>query len=125
MKIKECLAIIEAIKPHKFSDSIIVGWLSDLDQQIWAECLSWHKDTGVDEMPERYDSLEDLDEDLLVPDPYSELYPTYIGMKIDYAHGEYGRYNNSMVAFNTQMSTFQDWVNRNYLPIDKRVRVWR
>lgn len=125
MTIQECIALIEVLKPHKYSDSIIVGWLSDLDQKIWQECLSWHKDTGEDEMRERYDPTTDLDTELLVPDPYSELYPTYIGMKIDYAHGEYGRYNNSMAAFNTQLSTFQDWVNRNYAPIEKRVRVWR
>jgi hypothetical protein len=123
MTIQECLSLVKELKSNKFTDAVLVGWLSDLDQKLYNECIEWHEDTGITE-PARYDPVTDLDAELIAVDPYSEMYPVYLGMKIDYAHGEYGRYNNSMVAFNTMLSTYQDYINRTYKPISRKVRVW-
>lgn len=56
--------------------------------------------------------------ELLVPPPHDNIYRTYLGAMIDYANGEYDRYNNSMILFNKQFGSLTAWYARTYHPAD-------
>ncbi len=56
---------------------------------------------------------------LLVLAPFDKVYRSYLCAMIDYANGEYDRYNNSMQMFNRQLSEFTGWYARTYRPADQ------
>jgi hypothetical protein len=56
---------------------------------------------------------------LLVPAPYDDVYLRWLEARIDYANGEYGKYNNSLTAYNDAYSLFERYYNRNNMPILK------
>ncbi|MHB1153999.1 MAG: hypothetical protein ACYCWE_20760 [Eubacteriales bacterium] len=55
---------------------------------------------------------------LLVQAPFDKLYRSYLCAMIDFANGEYDRYNNSMQMFNKQLSELTGWYARTYRPAD-------
>lgn len=52
-----------------------------------------------------------MDTELLVPDPYTDLYKYYLFSMIDFTNEEMDRYTNSMLMFNT---SWQEFVNYWY-----------
>ena len=54
--------------------------------------------------------------ELLVPAPYDDIYIRYLEMQIDYANGEYGKYNNSKVMYNETYTVFKRYYNRTHMP---------
>ena len=114
MTLNEAITNFKTLRPNQYSDEQLVRWLSDADQQIYLEVMKWHKDAPED-MPARY-SVEDLDQVLLVPEQYARIYDFYLCAQMDFAYAEIVRYNNDMVMFNTLLSSFADWYNREHMP---------
>ena len=73
-------------------------------------------------MFEAYDDTTDLDTELLAPAPYDDVYIRWLETRIDYANGEYGKYNNSMVAYNDFYDSFKNHYNRNHMPKGKALK---
>lgn len=117
MTIKECIDIVDNLKPNQYSIYDKVDWLSYLDHSIINEVLLTHE--GYDG---RYDdftgySPDKLEVGLIVPSPYDRLYPAYIKMKIDEENGETARYNNSVTLFNAYLMEYKKWYNSNHMPL--------
>ena len=122
MKIKECIDIVDNLKPNQYSIEDKVDWLSYIDHSIINEVLLTHE--GYDG---RYDdfvgySPDVLDAVLIVPSPYDRLYPAYIKMKIDEENGETARYNNSVTLFNAYLMEYKKWYNSNHMPLSQSER---
>ena len=64
------------------------------------------------------------DVELLVEPPHSKLYAEYVMARIDYANGEYDKYDNSMQMFNAFWGEFSRWFARVYAPADRHMRPW-
>ena len=58
--------------------------------------------------------------ELLVEPPHSKLYGEYLIARIDYANGEYDKYDNSMQMFNAFWGEFSRWFARMYRPADRK-----
>ena len=117
MTIKECIDIVDNIKPNQYTVREKVMWLSFLDKVIIDDVLKTHE--GYDG---RYDSFEGYTEDklsvtLIVPSPYDEVYTAYLKMKIDGENGETAKYNNSMVLYNTYMLKYRKYYNKTHMPL--------
>lgn len=56
------------------------------------------------------------DIELLVNPPHDKLYRAYLTAMIDYANGEYDKYNNTMQMFNQYYNEFVRWFMVNYRP---------
>ena len=118
MTIKECIDIVDNIKPNQYTVKEKVMWLSFVDEIIINEVLKTHE--GYDG---RYDdfvgySEEKLSMPLIVPSPYDRLYTEYLKMKIDSENGETARYNNSAALYNSHMMEFRRYYNKTHMPID-------
>lgn len=118
MTVKECIDIVDNIKPNQYSIKDKVLWLSFIDEIIINEVLKTHE--GYDG---RYDEFEGYSEDklsvpLIVPSPYDRLYTAYLKMKIDGENGETARYNNSMTLYNSYMMEFRKHYNKTHMPLD-------
>ena len=118
MTIKECIDIVDNIKPNQYSVKEKVMWLSFVDETIINDVLKTHE--GYDG---RYDDFEGYTEDklsvtLIVKSPYDRLYTAYLKMKIDQENGETARYNNSAALYNTYMMEFRRYYNKTHMPLD-------
>lgn len=118
MTIKECIDIVDNIKPNQYSVGDKVRWLSFIDSTIINDVLKTHE--GYDG---RYDEFEGYSEEktsvaLVVPSPYDRLYTAYLKMKIDGENGETARYNNSAAEFNAYLMEYRKHYNKTHLPLD-------
>lgn len=119
MKIKECIDLVDNIKPNQYSTREKVLWLSFIDEIIINDVLRTHE--GYDG---RYDDFAGYSEDklsmpLVVPSPYDRLYTAYLKMKIDGENGETARYNNSAAMFNTYLMEYRKYYNKTHMPLNK------
>lgn len=121
MTIMEALYRIDEIKPNSYSQSEKIKWLSSLDGVVKSEIIDTHEG-GEDVVFTGYNENSDLSTILLVPAPYDDIYLRWLEMQIDYANGEYGKYNNSMTVYNTAYSAYANHYNRTHMPIGKNFK---
>lgn len=121
MKILEAITKIDTLKPNTYTQTEKIKWLSTLDGIVKKEIIDTHEGAeGI--VFNGYDDNTELDTELLVSDPYSDVYLRYLEAQIDYANGEYGKYNNSMSMYNTAYSTFERFYNRTHMPKGKKLK---
>lgn len=122
MTIIEAITHIDTVKPNSYGQTEKIKWLSELDGVIKAEIIDTHERCsneeccGEDKAFSGYTDNTELTTKLLVPAPYDKLYTHYLEMQIDYANNEYGKYNNSMVMYNTAYTAFEKYYNREHKP---------
>lgn len=119
MTIKECIDIVDDLKPNQYSTKIKVMWLSFIDEIIINDVLKTHK--GYDG---RYDDFTGYSESklsvpLIVESPYDRLYTAYLKMQIDAENGETARYNNSASLFNSYLMEYKKFYNKNHIPLSE------
>ena len=115
MTILEAVHKIDTVKPNSYTQPEKIKWLSTLDGIIKSEIIDTHED-GENVVYEGYDDDSNLDTELLAPPPYDDLYIRWLEARIDYANGEYAKYNNSMIAYNDAYSLFANYYNRHHRP---------
>ena len=115
MKLIEAINRIDVLKPNSYSQGEKIQWLSNLDGIIKREIIDTHEG-GEAVTFNGYTENTNLTTELLVPAPYDDVYLRYLEMQIDYANGEYGKYNNSMAMYDTAYSNFQRFYNRTHMP---------
>ena len=123
MTIFEAISRIDAVKPNSYSQHEKVSWLSTLDGIIKTEIVDTHE--GAENVTfNGYNSETALTTELLVPAPYDEVYLFWLESKIDYWNGETGKYNNSVLMYNTAYSAYEKFYNRTHMPIVKKFKLF-
>lgn len=117
MTIKECIDLVDNLKPNQYSIEDKVEWLTFLDHKVINDVLKTHE--GYDGRYDLFDgySPEKLGVGLIVPAPYDRVYTAYLNMKIDEANGETARYNNSAALYNAYWLEYKKWWNKTHMPI--------
>ena len=120
------MTLIEAItrcddqKLNDYTHEEKVEWLSRLDGRIKNDIIDTHE--GAEDVDfERYSVNTDQNKELLVPFPYDDLYIHWLHAQVDYANGEYGKYNNSQVMFNDAYAAFENHYNRTHMPLGSKI----
>lgn len=115
MKLIEAISKIDNFKHNTYTQEDKVAWLSRLDELVKLEILDTHVD-GEGAGFSGYDTQTNVETELLVPPPYDEMYLRWLEAQIDYANGEYDRYNNSMEMFNAAFRGYSSYYNRTHMP---------
>lgn len=115
MTIIEAINRLDKIKPNGYGQEDKIEWLSELDGMVKQTVTDTHEG-GEDISFTGYDATTPLDTVLLIPSPYDSAYLDWLSAKIDFADGEYARYNNSMTRFNDTFLAFSRFYNRKYMP---------
>ena len=107
MTVMDAIGRADTAKPNCYSQEEKRRWLSVLDGVIRKEIVDTH---------EGAESTENADGELLVPHPYDEIYLYWLEARIDYANGEYGKYNNSISLFNAAFEAYEKYYRRTHMP---------
>ena len=121
MTIIELITDVDEMKPNGYGQLYKVHWLSQLDGMVKNDIIDTHEG-GEDVSFVGYDAETPLDTELLIPHPYDDVYRYWLEAQIDYANGEYTKYNNSMSMFNEAYSAYQRHYNRTHMPKGKSIK---
>lgn len=120
MKIIDAINRIDSLKHNTYTQADKVAWLSTLDGMVKHHIIDTHEG-GVDTF-NGYDGSTDLQTELLIPEPYAEVYLRWMEAQVDYYNGEYEKYNNSMDMFNTAYNGYKNYYNRTHMPKGKKIK---
>ncbi len=116
MKIIEAINRIDALMHNTYSQDDKVKWLSDLDSDIKQQIIDNHEG-GQSVSFNGYDANTPTDTVLLVPAPHDVMYLKWLEAQIHYYNGEYDKYNNAIIMYNTDYDAFQKHYTRTHKPL--------
>lgn len=119
MTVQKAIRTADDMKPNAFSDETKTQWLNDVEGMVQTQVLLFAAEEIV-----TYDCETDMDAELLVQPPHDKLYWSYLVAMIDFANGEYDRYQNTMQMFNAHFAEFTQWFADNYRPADTHGRLY-
>ena len=115
MKIIEAINRIDSLKHNTYSQNDKVAWLSRLDSLVKRLIIDTHEG-GENVTFTGYDDRTDPETELLVPAPFDEMYMRWLEAQIDYHNGEYDKYNNAILMYQTAYDGYANYYNRNHMP---------
>lgn len=124
MTINDILTKVDDLKPNQYSDSIKISWLNDVEGMIFNDIMMKHHFPVEVEPPFVPYTEDDINEHVIAPDEFCDLYVYYLFALIDFHNNEASRYASSMQMFNTAIKKFADWVNSNFSPIGYAMKVF-
>ena len=111
--IRDIITRVDDIKPNAFTEQTKLAWIGELDGRIAADVMLM----GIEDIRQmEYVHPDALEVEPLVGFPHDGIYEQYLCAKIDYANGEYSKYQNSMEMFNAHYDNFVNWFIRTYEP---------
>lgn len=116
MTINDLITEVDDLKTNQYSDEQKVRWINEIEGRILDEIIRNRKIREDEEIPDEvyYDEEIDMDTELIVKEPYSDLYKYYLFSMIDLSNEEYDRYQNSAVLFNNRYQSFADYWYRTH-----------
>lgn len=124
MNIQEALDLADGMKPNMMTRQTKIHFLQEIDQKIYTEILLTHEHDEEEEVMPEYDTETDDGTELIVPDPYSSLYPFWIMSRIDLLNQELDKYNNDRALFENAYNEMYDWWNRTKMPVQQNRQLW-
>ena len=121
MTIMEAINRLDALKFNTYTNSDKVEWLSRLDSMVKRQIVDTHSGSENVQFA-GYTDATPVETVLLVPSPYDEVYLRWMEAQIDYHNGEYDKYNNAIIMFNTAFEAYQSYYNSTHMPVQRGKR---
>ena len=116
MKIIEAISRLDNLNFNTYTQDDKVQWLSKLDGMVKKQIIDTHK--GAEKVSfNGYTVDTPTDTVLLVPAPYDEIYLQWLDAQIYYHNGEYDKYNNAIILFNTAFQSYHQYYNSIHKPV--------
>lgn len=103
MRLSEALFQADALRPNAIGPETKKAWLWRLEMEL-AEMM--------DEEPPIFSEFDDPE--LLMPDPFSNIYPLYLAPYIDFVNEETDLYQLDTIESNAVLSDAKKWWRRNH-----------
>lgn len=113
MNVQQVIRLVDDIKPNAFSDEAKTAWLNEAEGLVQTEVLLLAPEEII-----VYSWEEDKETELLVKPPHDKLYWAYLTALIDFANGEYLKYQNTLQMFNSHFGEYMRWYASRYRPAD-------
>lgn len=114
MKVKDAIEKTNQLKANVYSEENMSEWLSELENYAIESIFNRAEENSFS--PVKYSYEDDEEKELMIPDPYSEIYIYYLAAKIDYWNKELDSYNNNMSMYNASYSSFAAKYRREHMP---------
>ncbi len=111
--LKSVIEYVDEIKPNAFSNEAKTQWVNECEGLVQTEVLLL---ADAELISYSYDT--DKDKELLVKHPHVKIYWAYLTAMIDFANGEYNKYQNTMQMFNAFFGEYMRWFALWYHPAD-------
>jgi hypothetical protein len=115
MKIREAIERIDSQKHNVYSQNEKIAWLSRLDSMVKTLIIDAHEGAETVEFT-GYNDRTDMETELLVPAPFDEVYLRWLEAQMDYSSGEYDKYNNAMLMYQTSYDGYANHYRRTHMP---------
>ena len=112
------LDIIDGIKPNAFSEEAKTAWINEIEGLVQTEVFLLAIEDVV-----QYTWPENAAATLLAKPPHDKIYWVYLSAMVDFANGEYDKYQNTMQMFNQFFGEYMRWYARTYNPADGEAEV--
>ena len=119
MNIQQALDMVDTMLPNMMSRKTKIAFLTEIEQYIHNEIVMKHEHTEEQETLPVYTEQTDPGTELVIPDPYSNLYYYYVMAKIDEQNLEIDKYNAHWALFENKYDTMSDWFTREHMPLAK------
>lgn len=146
MKLIDAINEVDDLKPNMYQLPEKIKWLSRLDKRIFEQILLTHvlseeeKEPFLPEDEEEEEGRvfwigippwrrrkpeklvfngyteEDTDKELIVGEPYDELYVHWLEAQIDWNNMEYASFNNTNAMFESVYKAFRNAFNQTHRP---------
>lgn len=113
MTLKEAIEFVDGVKPNAYTQEQKTRWINDCEGMVQTQIMLLAPAQVM-----KYSWPQDEEAQLLVEFPHDKLYLSYLYALIDFANGEYSKYQNSMQLFNAEFSEFMRWFAGMYRPAD-------
>ena len=117
MTIQEALDTADEMKANMMKPRLKLKYLTEIEQLIHGEIVMKHEHTAEQETKPVYTEDTDPQTELIIPEPYSDVYPKYLLTQIDWQNQEDARYNVDRAHFENAYDTMSDWYTRNHMPL--------
>lgn len=98
---------LDSVKPNAYSEEDKYKWIARLDGMISLEVYG-------DKEPVQYNLPKDADKELLVAEPFADIYVLYCAAMVDFHNREYNNYNNSAMMFGERLEAYKRYyIQRN------------
>jgi len=115
MTLGNLIKFVDEIKPNTFSNEMKTAWVNEVEGLVQTEVMLIAVEDVI-----QYSYENNADTVLLAKPPHDKIYRAYLCALIDFANGEYGRYNNSIELFNNYYGEYMRWYALHYRPADGR-----
>lgn len=123
MTIMEAISLVDTLKVNTCSQDQKVQWLSRVDSMVKRLIIDVHE--GADQVDFKgYNKDTDTRTELLVPEPFDEMYQRFLEAQIDLASGEIPKYNNAIELFNNSFREYSGYYTRTHMPRGTPLRFW-
>jgi len=113
MKLSEAIEYVDSIKPNAFTNEDKTRWINEAEGMVQTNVFLLAPEEII-----TYDYGSDSEAELLVRPPHDKIYAAYLVAMIDFANGEYNKYQNTYQMFNAHYSELMRWFATNYRPAD-------
>ena len=116
------------LKPNMYGLPEKIKWLSRLDQRIFEEVLLMHELSDEEKEPFMVEidgkiifsfcayNENDQEKELIVQEPYDEMYVHWLSAQIDWNNREYAGFNATNAVFEATYTAFRNAFNRTHMP---------
>lgn len=116
MTVNQVIERVDRVKPNAFDFADKVEWLSEAEGLVQGEVMLFAPEEII------VYGEADGERELLAAPPYDKLYEFYLIARIDFANGEYDKYQNTYAMFNSAFAQFTRWFADSYRPADRHGR---
>lgn len=102
-------------RPNSLDDSLKVAWLLKCEKGLADSIFLTHEDC-----PELNFDNWDMESELLVPEPYDDLYIHYLDQRVALDQNDTRRYNAAATMYNNTMLSYQQKYNREHKGLKPR-----
>ncbi len=109
MILQAVLDMVDKIKPgNPYDTATKIQWLNELEGDVQSRLLK----TAPQEIIQYTEA--DLDATLLIPVPHDKVYWMWVSAMIDFANGEYQKYQNTLQMVNDAYDKYAKWFHRHF-----------
>ena len=116
MTIEQAIKLADEQRPTALMGPTKIRWLTELEGRIINELLKNRKEYSHLTFQGYAEDLP-VTTELIIPDPYSDIYVYWLFMKTDYTNNETDRFNNDAVMYNTAYLAYVNHIMRTTTPV--------